>query len=318
MKHSAKITTILLAMFFVTQLIALFVIAQYQPITSQVIGEDGNITNVTTYNLPYGMDPPQEVESQSAGSLIISLIISFTIAIVVIFILMKYHAATLLRLWFFLVVALAIGITFNSTILGIANSSLIAIILAIPLSFYKVFKHNMLLHNITELLVYPGVAAIFTVLILSWTDSPIFAIVVILLLISLYDMYAVWSAGFMQKMAKYQIEQLKFFTGFFIPYLGKKEKLKLLKAQKSKTKSSKLKKMKVNVAILGGGDVVFPAILAGTVFSIWGIIPAIIISVGATIALAGLFALSQKGKFYPAMPFITAGCLIALALAYLI
>ncbi|MEK6894181.1 MAG: hypothetical protein AABX10_01835, partial [Nanoarchaeota archaeon] len=71
-------------------------------------------------------------------------------------------------------------------------------------------------------------------------------------------------------------------------------------------------------AVWGGGDVVFPIILAGVVFNAWGIIQALIISLGSTIALTYLFYKSEKGKFYPAMPFISIGCFIALAIAYLI
>ena len=80
----------------------------------------------------------------------------------------------------------------------------------------------------------------------------------------------------------------------------------------------KNKKIKVSVAILGGGDVVFPIILAGVVLRTLGFIPALIISIGATAALATLFYYSEKGKFYPAMPFISAGCFVGLAIAYLI
>ena len=72
------------------------------------------------------------------------------------------------------------------------------------------------------------------------------------------------------------------------------------------------------MAILGGGDVVFPIILAGVVLFTLGLIQAILISIGATIALATLFFFSQKGKFYPAMPFITAGLLAGIGAAYLI
>jgi len=41
----------------------------------------------------------------------------------------------------------------------------------------------------------------------------------------------------------------------------------------------------------------------------------LIISVGATIALSLLFYFSEKGKFYPAMPFISMGCFAALLIA---
>ena len=85
--------------------------------------------------------------------------------------------------------------------------------------------------------------------------------------------------------------------------------------KKSKKKD---KRIRINIALLGGGDVVFPIILAGVVLNALGLLPALIISLGATIALATLFYYSEKGKFYPAMPFITAGCFIGLAVAYLI
>jgi FtsH-binding integral membrane protein len=47
-------------------------------------------------------------------------------------------------------------------------------------------------------------------------------------------------------------------------------------------------------------------------------LPALIVIAGAAVALLALFAYSKKGKFYPAMPFITAGLLIGIAIAYLI
>jgi presenilin-like A22 family membrane protease len=144
----------------------------------------------------------------------------------------------------------------------------------------------------------------------------IWTAVLLLILISIYDIYAVWHAGFMQKMAQYQIKKLKFFTGLFIPYLGKKERAILEKAKKDK--KNKERKIKVSVAILGGGDIVFPIILAGIVLNKLGLIQALLISVGATIALAFLFYISKKGKFYPAMPYLTAGTLAGMALGYLV
>jgi len=83
---------------------------------------------------------------------------------------------------------------------------------------------------------------------------------------------------------------------------------------KNKSKSVKTKTVKVNVAILGGGDVVFPIIVAGVVLRQFSLIPALIVAVCATLALAGLFYISEKGKFYPAMPFISMGCFIALGI----
>ena len=75
-----------------------------------------------------------------------------------------------------------------------------------------------------------------------------------------------------------------------------------------------MKKIKVNLAILGGGDVVFPMILAGVVLRQFGPLSAIIVSICAALALLGLFYISKKGKFYPAMPFISVGCFLGLAI----
>jgi len=317
MKHNIKITLLLLAMFFVTQLIGIFVVSHYQPKTIQLITSDGNSTNVTTFNLPYGMDPPQDVQPKGVADIAISFAIVFFIAVVLMLFLMKYKADILIKVWFFVVVILAIGTTLNSIINKIPYASLIAVFLAAPLAYYKIFKRNLIVHNLTELIIYPGIASIFIAMLVSWTKTPILAVSIILILISLYDMYAVWHSGFMQRMAQYQINNLRIFTGFFIPYIGKKQK-EAIKAAKSSPKKMKNKKVNVSVAILGGGDVVFPIILAGIAFITLGLIPALIISLGATLALAGLFWLSEKGKFYPAMPFISAGCFVALGVIYLL
>ncbi len=311
MKHALPITIILLAMYLGTQLLGIAVVNSYAPEINQVDLENGTLVNVTTYNLPYGPNPPPDIGPKAS---LISIIIAIIFAVFLMLFLMRINAALFLRLWFFLVVTLAIGITINAGLLGVESSSIIALAVALPLAFIKVFQRNIIVHNITELLVYPGIAAILVPLLNVWT------VVILFILLSLYDAYAVWHAKFMQKMARYQIEQLKFFAGFFVPYMGKQDKKLIAEAKKSKAKEKALKKkkIKVNVAILGGGDVVFPIILAGVVLRALGLTQAIIIAVGATIALAGLFYASEKGKFYPAMPFITAGSFIALAVAYII
>ncbi len=302
MKHSLKIILLLIGMFFVTQLIGLAVLQAYSPVTKEIVISSNETINRTVYNLPYGMEPPENIAPKTS---LISIIISLFIAVTLMLILMKIKAEFFLRAWFFFVVILAISITLNAFFIKISYSALLALIIAIPLAYIKVFKRHILVHNVTELAIYPGIAAIFVPLL------NVITVVFLLILISIYDIYAVWHAGFMQKMAKYQIQKLKFFSGFLVPYIGKKERKLLLKNNK------KGKKVKVQLAILGGGDVVFPIILAGVVLRSMGIIPALIISLGATLALATLFYISEKGKFYPAMPFITMGCFIALLLVYL-
>ena len=312
MKHTLPITLILVSMFVVTQLIGLAVVGYYTPQIEQV-EIDGELVNVTTNPLPYNLEPPTDIDKKSS---LISIVIAFIIAILFIFLLTKLKAALFIRLWFFFVVALVVGITLNALLnyFNIQYASIIAILIAIPLAVWKIFKRNVIVHNITELMIYPGISVVFIPLLNVWT------IIILLILISLYDMWAVWHSQFMQKMANFQINELKVFGGFFVPYLNKKQRaqVKNAKLQMKQGKKIKEKKMKVNLAILGGGDVVFPIITAGVILRTLGLTEALLVTAGATIALFLLFNYSQKGKFYPAMPFITAGLLAGIGLAYLI
>ena len=82
--------------------------------------------------------------------------------------------------------------------------------------------------------------------------------------------------------------------------------------QKYKKSELKKKKIKMNIAILGGGDVVFPIISAGVMLKTLGIWPAIFVIIGAALGLSYLLFFSKKKKFYPAMPFITAGIFLGM------
>ena len=295
----------MLGMFFLTQLIGLLVIHLYAPIITQSIDEQGNLINITSYNLPYGVNPP---EDSSPKSSLFSILIAIAIAVFLILFLMKIRAEIFLRIWFLVVVFLALSISINAFLISFSNSSIIALIIALPLALLKIFRRSFVIHNLTELLIYPGIAAIFVPLLNVWTS------VLLMLFLSVYDIYAVWKVGFMQKMAKYQMEKVKVFPGFFVPYLDKKAKKQIEKLKSSKSK----KPIKLSIAILGGGDVVFPLILAGAVFNSLGFMQALIIILGATAALGFLFYISKKGKAYPAMPFITIGVLFALGIIYFI
>ena len=300
-------------MFLVTQFIGLYVVDQYTP--KIVNGE-----NVTP-KLPYGMTPPGKI---SPGSFLGSFIVAFVFAVLLVLLLSKIRAELVIKIWFFIVVVLALGIVFNTLIpgltekffYGITYSEFFSVIIALPLAFFKIFKRNIIIHNLTELFVYPGIAAIFVPLLSQWSaKTSIIVTISILVLISLYDMYAVWHAGFMQKMAKYQIEELKIFAGFFIPYIGKKQRAQI---KGMSLKQLKKKRVKVNLAILGGGDVVFPIIASGVILKFFGFIPALFVIIGAALGLSYLFFFAEKGKFYPAMPFITAGILAGMFLGWLI
>ncbi len=283
-------------MFVITQFIGLYVVNHYL---------------VDEHELPYGMQTPEIETDQEYFALFPFIVMAFIIAIFIMFLLSKFNIEFILKLWFFIVVAIALGLSFNVVLTKFQYASLIAFVIALPLAYIKIYKQNFLVHNFTELLIYPGIAAVFVPLLNLWT------IIALLIMISLYDIWAVWHSGFMQNMAKYQIKKLNVFSGFFVPYASKKMKAKIKQMKATLTESElKKKRIRINVAILGGGDVIFPIITSGVMLKLFGFYPALFVVIGATLGLTYLLIRSEKKKFYPAMPFITAGIFAGMILSY--
>ena len=74
----------------------------------------------------------------------------------------------------------------------------------------------------------------------------------------------------------------------------------------------------VKTAILGGGDIGFPLLFAGVVMKTVGFTKVLIIPVVVSISLFILLYFAEKNKFYPAMPFLSAGCFLGYGLVTLI
>ena len=100
----------------------------------------------------------------------------------------------------------------------------------------------------------------------------------------------------MIKMAKFQTKS-KIFAGLLLPY-------RMFKAVPGPVKK------KIRIAMIGGGDVGFPLIFAGVIMKTFGFWKALIIPPFVTLALLFLLLLGKKERFYPAMPFLSAGCLV--------
>ena len=108
--------------------------------------------------------------------------------------------------------------------------------------------------------------------------------------INLTSIIAVFKTKHMVKMAKFQTK-MRVFPGLLIPYRNK-------------------------VALLGGGDIGFPLLFAGIMMKDFGNI-AFAVPLFCTAALLVLLFIGKKDKFYPAMPFMTTGCLLSLTLLLL-
>ena len=287
MKHSRLITATLILIFLFTQIMGLAIINQYIDPTST--------DTVTFTELPFNIERPPIEESFS----FIYILSAVLIATGIILIIIRWKQLKLWKAWYLAAVISCMTFAFFNTF---------GQKLAILLGFWKVFKPNIIIHNLTEIFIYPGLAAIFVPVM------NISAAILLLLLISVYDIYAVNKSKHMISIANFQSEA-KTFAGLNIPY-----KLGPIRKPKGPTK-----KIMVKNAVLGGGDIGFPLIFAGVVMK--KIIPispniaflsATIIALGATAGLTYLLITTKKDKFYPAMPYITTGCLLGYAITFIL
>lgn len=302
MKHTLKVTLLLVSLFFAAQVIGLLV-------TNSYIDHDASEAEgkAVFAELPFDIERPPVEE----GSSFIFIMAAVLIGTLLVMLLIKFKKTFLWKIWFFLAVVMTLSIAFSAFM-----DSLFAFILALILAGYKIFKPNIIIHNVTEVFVYGGLAAIFVPIM------NLFAIIMLLILISVYDYIAVFKIKHMVKMAKFQTES-KVFAGLLIPY--KMEKGKGAKTVGGAGKGVQVKKG-VKTAILGGGDIGFPLLFAGVVMKglmienglVVGFLKTLIIPVVVSAALFLLFVKSKKDKFYPAMPVLSVGCFVGYGILLLV
>lgn len=260
MKHTWSVTVVLVVIFLLAQVIGLLITNHYLQVPE----------------LPLNIERPQFEEDTSFIPLFILILVATGIA----FLLARFNIQWIWKIWFFLSIVFCITVALAAFI-----PQLFAFVFSLFFAFFKVVKRNIIIHNLGELIIYAGLAAIFVPIL------NLFSISVLLLIISLYDYIAVRKTKHMIKLAKFQAK-LKLFAGVLVPY-------------------------RKGVAILGGGDIGFPLLFAGVVMKSFGF-KALIVSGFAALALIFLFWMSEKKKFYPAMPFITAGCFLGYAVLRLL
>ena len=311
MKHDYKIIIYLVILFFAAQVIGLFLLNQ--SIDSVETSENGTI--VVEYTEPITGRP--ELEGQDSFTYIVTMIF---IGTAILLALIKFRLFKIWKAWYFIAVVSSLTIA-----LSVIIDNVTSIIISFVLTYIKIYKPNAIIHNVTEIFIYAGIAILI---------SPMFDVfwaVMLLVAISIYDVIAVWKSKHMVTLAKAQSDN-KMFAGLLIPYINpKRSKIESNKIQKTQSvpKPSK-NSVKINLdlpkgfsdkaaksAILGGGDIAFPLMFSGAVMTHLvelGVSPmmayfkVLIIALTSSIALWILFIKSQKGKFYPAMPFISLGC----------
>ena len=291
MKHALPVTIFLVLLFLAAQYIGLFVLDRYIDV------EKTQATGVVEFKELPSVGPVQierpKVEPQVSFWYILAAILIGTVLILII---IKLNVQLLWKLWFFAAVVITLTIA-----LGAFMTGWVAFVVSLVLTWFKIFRPNVYLHNFTELLVYGGLAVIFVPIL----NVPV--MLLLLVVLSFYDMYAVWKSEHMIKMAKFQA-QSGIFAGMLIPY----------ELPKTIPKGARVVKKNVHTAVLGGGDIGFPLMFAGTVMKMLGFASALVIPLFAGAALLGLLYFGQQKKFYPAMPFLTIGCVIGFLLVWLL
>lgn len=300
MKHTLKVSILLIIAFLFSQIIGLAIINSYVDVEKTI--ETGEIK---VEDLPYNLPRPT---AEGGGSAIITIISAVLIGTILIFLIMKFGDVLWWKIWFFMAVSFCLLFAFKAFM-----PSFFASILAVALAGFKIFKPNIFIHNISELFVYGGLAALIVPLFNNPETNILWAFA-LLVIISIYDMIAVWKSKHMIKLAKFQTKS-KVFAGLLIPYQMPGH----IKNQ------GKARLTKIKTAILGGGDMGFPLFFSGIVmqnlvlenidkgisnFLGMAYLKALIIPVFVAIALLILLVKSKKDKFYPAMPFLTAGCIV--------
>ena len=307
MKHIPSVTVALILFFFAAQVIGLLVVNEY--IDHRATAE---AHEVVYKPLPYNLERP-EVENQSTS--FIWILASILLGTGILLLIARTKKTFFWKIMFFISVATTLSVALASFM-----NNLLAGILAIAIAAWRLYRPNMIIHNISEVFIYGGLAAIFVPMLNA------FAAFMLLIGISIYDYIAVYRTKHMVKLAKFQSES-KVFAGLMIPY----ERNKTAKEYKkmpvnSRSTANKQAASKKSAAILGGGDIGFTLIFAGVVMKglmlqetfFIGFMKALIIPLIVSLALLFLLVKGRKDKFYPAMPILSLGCFIGYLVVWLI
>ena len=248
---------------------------------AQIVGLIVSVHYTTGAQLPLGIERPQMNPETSYLSFFFVILIATAIALF----LLHFRLFLLWRFWFLLSIFVTLVISLNAFF-----SFFVALAFAIVFSLWRIFKPNPFVHNLSEIFVYGALAALFVPLL------TLFSAFILLVLISIYDYIAVRKTAHMVKLAKSQGDA-KVFAGLLIPY-GK------------------------NVAMLGGGDIGFPLLFGAVAMHTFGLglldFRTYIIPLCAGLLLLALFVKGEKKKYYPAMPYITLGCVLGLGILLLV
>ncbi|HIH24021.1 TPA: hypothetical protein HA251_03240 [Candidatus Woesearchaeota archaeon] len=352
MKHPLSTTALLIFLFVCAQLVGVALLSLN---IGDITTDQDGVRSVKHDTTVVGDRP----ETSGGGSLLY-IVIGVAVGTALMLVIIKFKLIRFWKAWFLFAVWLSTSIALDVIIPGT-----IALIVCFIVAVWKVYYPNAIVHNMTEIFMYAGIAILIAPLFTLWWAIALLAI------ISVYDMIAVWQSKHMVVMAEAQREN-KLFAGLYIPRrdttprptktptLTDATRTDTHKPQHAapttrmvKTTDAAGKRVTKHIvmdeppappsttrtgkddaaggtksgAILGGGDIAFPLIFSGVVMD-WTITQGtsqmlalyqtLAVTIGATAALTLLFVFAKKDRYYPAMPFLSAGCLFGFAIVWLL
>jgi presenilin-like A22 family membrane protease len=347
MKHNLSVTVVIITLFLISHLIGLFLVDISNPKIT-VIDETTNeqiIIRETSETPGVGKMEPLEHPY-------VPILIGIILGTGIMLLLIKFRKFFIMRSWHVIGIAACLYVSFfnllNFFFKKILSADLIIIlslVIGVILAFSRLKWHNIYIHNFSETFIYAGIAVLFAPIFktIGMESASVLSVSILLIGISIYDAIAVWQSKHMITLANAQTEQ-RIFAGIFIPYENKEENTEKIiygrhmaskeisntkksdkqiqNKQKSKKNDENIQKVTVTKkqksAILGGGDIAFTLLFSSVILLSFGFFEALIVSVVTTIALSLLLFLAKKDKFYPAMPFLSAGCFIGLGIIYIL
>ncbi|MDD5054088.1 MAG: presenilin family intramembrane aspartyl protease [Candidatus Nanoarchaeia archaeon] len=247
MKHSKQMIALLAIIFLIHQLFGIFAVSRAQ-------------TDLST-----------QYEPSQASTHIILLPAMIIMASLLFLFLSKFKK--ILICWHFFAIVLCGFIT-----LSLFISPIKALILSAMIMIIKKSTNDNYFNNVSEFIIYPAIPILFLPFI------NMLSAIILLLIISVYDVFAVYYSKHMVALAKTQLKS-DIFLGIKI----------------STKKGS---------ALIGGGDIAFVMIFVCSAFRDYGLLSSIISAIFSALGLALLLIIAKKKKFYPAMPFLALSSII--------
>jgi len=305
-KYASSVVLFLLILFLVTQYVGLFIVGGYIQggLLQQTAAFQSSVStsksgaqqpgNFTVYPLPSVAGVQLERPPLSEGMVFPFIVVALLLGTGLVLVLRRLKGVLLWRGLFFVIAAICLTIAFGRVVLQFGMPEWIASAVGIALAFWKVFRPNFVVHNATELFMYGGLAVVLFPVLTVWN------VLLLLGIVSVYDMCAVWGSKHMIKMADFQSDA-NVFAGLMLPDTS----TSVGSLFKAMPRGSKLG----DVAVLGGGDMGFSLLFASVMLKAYGLWAAMIIPPFVAISLLMLLMFGKADRFYPAMPFITLSCI---------